>query len=166
MILTVLLAAAVTAGAALPERALPDNPCEIIDATEIAIAGQLVVQPGRRVPSIGQEVEAQKAGRPPAPGRICSFDTGVEFGAISLSVLPRADRRQAAYRESRERYFRTFAGSARHIAGLGEDAWLAGGASLHVLIRADEFFTLSTQQYQPESGELLTKIANLIVAKY
>jgi hypothetical protein len=87
MILTVLLAAAVTAGAALPERALPDNPCEIIDATEIAIAGQLVVQPGRRVPSIGQEVEAQKAGRPPAPGRICSFDTGVEFGAISLSVL-------------------------------------------------------------------------------
>ena len=161
-VLVIVLAAALGAS----QRSLPDNPCEILEATDIAIAGQLVVQPGRRVPSILEEVDAQLERRPPAPGQICVFETGAEFGSITLSVVPRAERRAAAYREARERYFRTFPGSARPISDTGEDAWLAGGASLSVLIRADEYFMLSTQQYQPESGELLAKIARLIVAKY
>jgi len=156
----------VLAAFAASQRSLPDNPCEILEATDIAIAGQLVVQPGRRVPSILEEVEAQRQRRPPAPGQICVFETGAEFGSITLSVVPGAERKAASYREARERYFRTYPGSARPISGTGEDAWLAGGTSLSVLIRNDQYFTLSTQQYQPESGELLAKIARLIVAKY
>lgn len=162
-----MAAAVIAAGAlAADERSLPDNPCAIIEATEIAIAGQLVVQPGRRVPSILEAADAQRGNRPSPPGQICSFDTGVEFGAITVGVVPRAGRRAPAYRESRDRYFRTFPGSARPISGVGEDAWLSGGATLHVLIRGDEYFTVSTQYYQPESGALLTTIAKLIVAKY
>jgi hypothetical protein len=47
-VLVIVLAAAPGAS----QRSLPDNPCEILEATDIAIAGQLVVQAGRRVPSI------------------------------------------------------------------------------------------------------------------
>jgi hypothetical protein len=177
LIITRLLAAAIAAGLSgrpvpsaveglVPsavEGALPDNPCDVISPAHIAEATQLVVLSGRRVPAIAEIVSAQDEGRKPGAGRICVFETGPEFGGITVAITPRAERRAALYWEQRTRYFRTYPGSARLIPGLGEDAWLSGGTSLTVLIGGDEYFSLSTQLYQPESGALLAKVARAIL---
>jgi hypothetical protein len=135
---------------------LPENPCDLIAAADIAVVGQLVVQPGRRVPG---KLEA-------GAGSICAFQTGSEFGDIFVSVPPRAERRTAKYWQARESYFATYPGSGRAVPGVGQDAWLGGGTSLRVLIRNDEYFTVTTQYYQPESGELLAKLARFVLSKF
>ena len=136
--------------------ALPENPCDLIAAADIAVVGQLVVQPGRRVPG---KLQARA-------GSICVFQTGSKFGDIFVSVPPRADRRTAKYWEARESYFAAYPGSGRAVPGVGQDAWLAGGTSLRVLIRHDEYFTVTTQYYQPESGELLAKLAKFVLRSF
>ena len=158
------LIAALAIGRAAP--ALPENPCDLIGAVDLSIVGQLVAEPGRRVPGKGELVAAEREQRLPRPGALCVFETGPEFGGIYVSVLPRAERSAARYWDARESYFRTFGRSGRPIPGVGQDAWLGGGTSLHVLIRDDEYFTLTTQYYQPESGELLAKIAKFILSKF
>jgi hypothetical protein len=52
------------------------------------------------------------------------------------------ERRTAVYWEKRAKYFETFRGSAKGVAGLGMDAWGAGGSALNVLVREDEYFFL------------------------
>jgi hypothetical protein len=68
---------------------------------------------------------------------------------------------------------------ARSIPNVAMDAWLAGGADLHVLVRDDEYFTVSAQMWSQthpipsgqgheffvRAGELLTTIARAIVAR-
>jgi hypothetical protein len=153
LVIALALLAALANGPASPD--LPENPCDLIESADLAVVGQLVVQPGRRVPG---KMEV-------GPGTICVFQTGPEFGEIMVGVAPRAQRRGAKYLEARDTYFRSYPGSGRLVAGVGQDAWLGGGTSLHVLIRDDEYFTLTTQNYQPESGELLAKIAKFVLAK-
>ena len=145
---------------------LPENPCDLIAPADLAVVGQLVVVPGRRVPGKLESVAPRDPQRNPPAGSICVFGSGPEFGEIMVAVAPRAERRAAKYWEARESYFRAFTRSGRPIPGVGQDAWLGGGTSLHVLIRDDEYFTVTTQYYQPESGELLTKIAKFIVSKF
>jgi hypothetical protein len=155
----------VAAVLSMPARsALPENPCALITAEDIAIVGQLVVQPGRRVPSKLQIVAAEREGRQPAPGTICVFESGVEFGGITVAFEPAAQRSAATYRATRDRYTRTFPGSWRAVPGIGADAWLSGGTTLTVLIGGDDYFSLSTQHYQRESGELLANIAAFILS--
>jgi hypothetical protein len=151
--LYVAFVAALAIGPAGPD--LPENPCDLIAAADIAAVGQLVVQPGRRVPG---RMET-------GPGSNCVFDTGPKFGQIILNIPPRAERRAVNYREARESYFRTYPGSGRPVPGVGQDAWLGAGTSLRVWIRDDDYFTLMTQHYQPDSGDLVTKIAKFVLAK-
>ena len=154
LVMALPLLAALAIGPASPD--LPENPCDLIESADLAVVGQLVVvQPGRRVPG---KLEV-------GPGSICVFQTGPEFGEIIVGVSPRTQRSGAKYLATRDAYFRTFPGSGRLVAGVGQDAWLGGGTSLHVLIRDDEYFTLGTQNYQPESGELLAKIAKFVLSK-
>ena len=153
LVIGLALVAALAIGPASPD--LPENPCDLIDRVDLAVVGQLVVQPGRRVPG---KLEV-------GPGSICVFQTGPEFGEIIVGVQPRAQRRGAKYLEARDAYFRTYPGSGRPVEGVGQDAWLGGGTSLTVLIRDDEYFSLTTQNYQPESGELLAKIAKFVLSK-
>ncbi|MFP5263445.1 MAG: hypothetical protein ACLGJB_16200 [Blastocatellia bacterium] len=67
------------------------------------------------------------------------------------------------YWGKRAKYFETFPGSAKSVAGLGKDAWSAGGNTLHVLVGEDQYFSFSTQMYQPESRELLVKLARSVL---
>jgi hypothetical protein len=146
-------------------RPLPDNPCEVLTAAELAAATGLTVTSVRRVPSIGEGVRAEREGRPPEPGTICSYDTNSPFGALSIWVPRRSERRSELYWRARSKYFDTFPGSAEHIPELGMDAWLAGGASLSVLIRENEHLGLSTQNYQRQSRDVLVKVARAIARR-
>jgi hypothetical protein len=144
----------------------PENPCDVLTAAELAEITGLEVTTMRRVPGIAKVVRAQREDREPEPGMICSFETTSPFGAISIAVPPRSDRRSELYWEARSTYFGTFPGSAQHIEALGMDAWLAGGAGLRVLVGENEYLMLSTQIYQRQSRELLVDIARAILRRH
>lgn len=148
-----------------PRASLPDNPCELLDAAQMSAVTGLEVTAVNRAPSLLKVVEAQRENREPGPGTICSYQTRSELGAIQIVVPPRAERRAANYWETRTRYLQTFPGAAQPVAGLGTDAWLSGGNALHVLVREDEYFSLSTQMYQPRSREHLVKIAQAVLSR-
>jgi hypothetical protein len=143
---------------------LPDDPCDVLSPAEVSASSGLEVISAKRVPSIAKVMDAQRDNRAPDPGRICYYETRSDFGASTIVVLPRAERSAARYWQNRSRTFETFGGSARPVAGLGSDAWLAGGADLHVLIRENEYFAVSTQFYQRSSGDLLINIARAVLA--
>ena len=117
----------------------------------------------RRAPGIDEIVHARNDGRKPEPGIICLYETRSEFGAISIVVPSPADRTTARYREAREKYFSAFPGSARAIPGLGEDAWIGGGAILQVLARKDQRFGVGTQKYSQRSEDLLIALARAVI---
>jgi hypothetical protein len=144
---------------------LPDNPCEVLSPAQVSAITGLEVTSAARVPSIDKIVSAQRENREPDPGTICSYVTRSGFGAITIAVPAQADRRAAKYWEVRAKYFKTFPGAAQDVADLGTDAWLSGGATLHVLARGDEHFTLSTQLHQPRSRELLVSIAREVLSQ-
>lgn len=144
---------------------LPENPCEVVSAEQVSTATGLEVASVERVPSIAKIVEAQRTNQEPAPGRLCTYETHSAFGMIMIAVPSRADRRAAEYWKARAKYFETYPGSGQFIRDLGSDAWLAGGSTLHVLISGDEYFSVSTQMYQPGSRDLLVKIARVVLSK-
>ena len=45
------------------------------------------------------------------------------------------------------------------------DAWLAGGVSLNLLVREDEYLMLSTQVYQRQSRDLLVEVARAVARR-
>jgi hypothetical protein len=136
-------------------RSLPDNPCDLLTAAELAAVTGLEVTSVRRVPSIHE----------PEPGSICSFETNSHFGALSIVVPRRSERRSERYWAARAKYFQMFPGSAQPIPGLGIDAWLAGGAGLSVLIRENEYLMLSTQNYHRQSRDVLVEIARAVARR-
>jgi hypothetical protein len=136
---------------------LPDNPCELLTQAQVSTITGLEVTSAQRVQGIVDEREI----RDRDPGRICSYHTRSEFGAITIVVPARAERRTAVYWEKRAKYFESFPGAAKGVANLGMDAWVAGGSTLLVLVREDEYFALSTQMWQPRSRDLLVKIARV-----
>ena len=144
---------------------LSDNPCAVLSVEQVATATGTRVTASRRVPSILKVVEAQRERREPAPGTICVYSTRSEFGELTIYLPPLSERHSANYWEAREKYFRTFPGSARPIPNLGIDAWLAGGASLHVLARGDEYFVVSTQLYQQRSGQELIALSRAVLER-
>jgi len=158
---------------------LPDNPCAVLTQEQMAMLTNLEVTAVRRVPSITKVVEAERENREPGPGTICVYETDSAFGGISIWVPGRTTRTTDAYWAARSSYFETYRGSARPIPNVGMDAWLAGGADLHVLVRDNEYFTVSAQMWSQmypipsgqgheffiRAGELLTTIARAIVAR-
>jgi hypothetical protein len=172
-----LLATALLSGALLPPSSapgqvsprlitLPDNPCDLLTREQLAAITRLDITAVQRVPSISKIVEAQRENREPDPGTICSYETRSAFAAISVFVPPRAIRTTDTYWAARSKYLETYPGSGRPIPDVGIDAWLAGGADLHVLVRQNEYFTLSTQMYQKQSRELLINIARAVLARF
>jgi hypothetical protein len=144
---------------------LPENPCELISPAQVSAVSGLEVTSVKRVPSLEKIISAQSENREPGPGTICVYVTRSPFGDIMIGVTPRTERSAARYWESRAEYFETFPGSARDVADLGMDAWIAGSTSLTVLVRGDEYFGLSTQMYQPRSEALLVSIARVVLAQ-
>ncbi len=153
------------AAAARRIAALPENPCELLTRGEVSIATGLRVRRARKVPDIEEIVAAGREGRAANTSTICSYDTGGELVAITIIVPPLSDRNAAAYRSAREAYFRQYPGSAKPVAGIGEDAWLAGGTTLHVLAGPNAHFTVATRMAQPSSPDVVAKVARAVVER-
>jgi hypothetical protein len=144
---------------------LGDNPCDLFTTEELTTISHLYVREVRRVPSITKIVDAQRSERETGPGTICSYETDSDFGAIIVVVPLRSERDATNYWTNRERYFRTYPGSARPIPEIGVDAWLAAGTSLSVLTDQNEYFAISTQFYQRESAELVNRLARAVLGR-
>ena len=172
--LTVLLALLPASGCAPTRRAAsprlaswPENPCAVLTPAQVSAVTGLEVTEARRAPSITKIVQAQSAGREPGPGTlICVYETRSAFGEIMIIAPPIEKRSTASYWNARETYFRTYPGSAQSIANLGEDAWISGGADLHVLVRPDLHFAVATQMYQERSRDLLIGLARAVLARF
>jgi hypothetical protein len=144
---------------------LPENPCAVLTVEQVAVATGMHVIESRRLPSDRDIVEAEREHREPAPSAICAYSTDSAFGEIIISVPSVSERRSARYWEARETYFHTFPGSARAIPNLGIDAWLGGGASLSVLAREDQYFSVSTQMYQEGSRQVLIALGRAVLER-
>lgn len=155
------------APAAGPRRiaTLPENPCDLLTRGDVSVATGLRVRRARKVPDIDEIVAAGKAGRPAHTSTICSYDTGGELVAITITVPPLENRNAAAYNSEREAYFRQYPGSAKPITGIGNDAWLAGGTTLHVLAGPNAPFTVATRIAQPNSPDVVAKVARAVVER-
>ena len=145
---------------------LPQNPCDLLTPQQVSVATGLVVIEMRRVPGIQEIMAARKQGLDPGPGNICSYHTGSEFGEINIAIPPQAEQNVDHYLETRDRYFRTFHGSAQAISGLGKDAWISGGTSLHLLVRDDVYIVITTQMYQRRSREIAINVAREILKQF
>lgn len=156
-----------TAGAPPRLTAWPENPCAVLTAEEVAAATGLVVTNVRRAPSIAKLVQAYESGRDPGPGTyICVYETRSDYVDITIVGPPEDQRSSKAYWVARESYFRTFPGSARPIPNIGEDAWLAGGADLHVLARRDLHFAVTARMARRGADTTLIALARAVVAKF
>lgn len=144
----------------------PDNPCAVLEREQVTSATRATVTRVRRAPGIGKIVAASASGRDPGPGEhICVYETR-EFGDITI-VAPTADQRSsAAYWRARETYFRAYPGSARSVSNVGEDAWLAAGTVLHVLVRRDLHFSVAMRDHHERAQELLVALAGAVVARF
>lgn len=141
--------------------ALPKDPCKTLSKDQVSLVTGLDVSEPVRAPSLEKVVRAQEHGTQPGPGTICVYNTSSLFGAIELGVPQ--ERSRALYWDSRDSSFERFPGSAEAIASLGEDAYIAGGTHLRVLTPNGEFFSVATQMYQPQSRDLLIKLAQTVL---
>lgn len=144
---------------------LPENACELLTRGEVSVATGLRVRRAQKVPDIDEIVAAGKEGRAAHTSTICSYNTPGEFVAITIVVPPLANRTAGAYQSEREAYFRQYPGSAKRVAGVGEDAWLAGGTTLHVLAGPNAHFTVATRMAQPKSPDIVAAVARAVVDK-
>jgi hypothetical protein len=143
-------------------RRLPENPCDVLTPAQMSAASGLEVTSATRVGSIAEIVPTRRGERAPSAGTICRYDTSSPFGSIAVEV--RANRRAETFASSRAEAFATHPGSTAAVPGVGADAWLAGRTSLHVLVRDADYFTVTTQNYRPESRDVVVRIAQRIVA--
>lgn len=142
-------------------RPTPENPCELLAPEQLANATGLEIIGMERKPDILEIVRAQDENRPIRPGRLCVYKTQTVFGEIMVGLTEEQDT--AKFRQARDIYFARFPGSAKPIPNLGQDAWIGGGASLHLLVRDDLQLTIGTQYYQKESEDLLIRIARRLL---
>ena len=117
------------------------------------------------MPDIEEIVPAGREGRPALTRTICSYDTPGDLVAITIIVPPLAERNAAAYHSEREAYFRKYPGSAKPVSGIGEEAWLAGGTTLHVLAGPNAHFTVATRTAHPSSPDVVAKVARAVVQR-
>lgn len=143
---------------------LPENPCELLTIPQLSAATGVSVVAAQRAPSVAATVEAQRRGVDPPPGNVCTYETRSEFGTIDVGVVT-AESNAVAYWEARERYFRTFPGSAQAVPGLGIDAWMAGGTFLRVLARNDLQLNIATRMYQPGSRDVVLGVARALLRR-
>jgi hypothetical protein len=145
---------------------LPEDPCALVRADDVAAAVHAQVSKVERVPSIDQVVAAQDEGGnadgvPVADRRLCSYTTTSGFGSVIVFV-PKPSAGGADLFKSGSRP----APGQRdpiQVNGVGDDAYLTGGG-LNVLVD-DAMFSIFVQK--PDDGAqlrvVLTKLGKQAV---
>ena len=143
---------------------LPENPCELLTADQVAAATGLRVTRAHRVPDIGEIIRAEKEGRTAHANTICSYDTPSEYVNIAIIIPPVGEQNSAAYRSEHEDYLRQ--SHAESIGGLGDDAWLAGGTTLHVLAGKSAQFIVATRMVDGGSRDVVVAVAKAVLSRF
>lgn len=123
----VLLAGLVACGGS--ELALPDDPCAVVTVEEVEAAIESTVVKSGLVPD-------ERLRRPQGPNP-CEYVTDGKHTSITLYVYPNGAADFALYRDRDPP-------NTEAIAGLGDEAFTLGRASLYVRV-ADGYFVLTTQ---------------------
>jgi len=144
---------------------LPDNPCELLTAAQVSSAAGIAIQSARRIPDIGEIVRAQREKRPPRAGVICNYDSNAAVGDIVIAIPDPSVQSVTAFRKERDEYMRNFPGSAQHVDGIGYEAWIAGGNTLHVLAARNAQFIVGTRYWQPNSRDVVQAVAKSIMSR-
>lgn len=144
---------------------LPENPCELLTRGEVSVATGLRVKSARRVPDIEEIILAEKERRPARTNSICNYDTPGDLVAITIILPPVAGRNAEAYTSARDQYFRQYPGSARPVSGIGDDAWLAAGTTLHVLAGKEAYFIVATRMAEPQSPDVVAAVARAVIER-
>ena len=142
---------------------LPDNPCELLSAEQVAAAGGVKILGARRVPDIGEIIRAEKENRSARPSTICNYDSSADVGDIIIIVPEVSQQSVAAYRKARDDYARNF--RAENIAGIGDEAWMAGGNTLHVLAGRNAQFIVATRYWQANSRDVVIAVAKSVMSR-
>ena len=140
----------------------PQNPCELLTVSQISAATGVEIKKVSRKPDFSEMMAAKEESRTPRPGQICIYETDSEFGDIIIT-LPR-EQDAAHFHQDQDVYFARSFDSAKAIPNLGQDAFLANGASLQVLVNDDFRVTFSTLLHRPSSEELLIRLARTLVS--
>jgi len=117
----------------------------------------------RRVPDIGEIVRAQKENRSARPSTICNYDSSDDVGDILIVVPEVSQQSVAAYRKARDDYTRNF--RAESISGVGDEAWMAGGNTLHVLAGKNAQFIVATRFWQANSRDVVIAVAKSVISR-
>lgn len=145
---------------------LPENPCDVLTVEQVSVVTGLRVVDHGRVPSLEKVVKAREQGSDPPPGRICSYETSGDFGAITLALPLESERSSIRYWEVRNAFLRNYPGSGQSVGGVGAHAWIGGGNTLHVLVEDNVHFTISTQMYHPAARDVLTRLATTALNRF
>ena len=142
---------------------LPDNPCELLTPAQMSAASGVEIQSARRVPDIGEIVRAQRENRAPRAGVICNYDSKAPVGDIVIAVPDQSVQSVTAFRKERDEYMKNYHGE--HVEGVGYEAWLAGGNTLHVLAARNAQFIVGTRYWQPNSRDVVLAVAKTVMAR-
>ena len=143
---------------------LPDDPCELLTTEQVAAASGVRILSERRVPDIAEIIRAEKENRAARPSTICNYDSSADVGDIVIIIPEVSQRNIPAYQKAREEYSRNF--QAEKISGIGEDAWLAGGNTLHVLAGRNAQFIVATRYWQKNSRDIVIAVAKSILSRH
>jgi hypothetical protein len=142
---------------------LPDNPCDLATAQQVEVASGVKIEAARRVPDISEIIRAEREHRSAKASLICNYDSSADIGDITIVVPEVSQQNVAAYRKARDDYARSF--RAENISGIGEDAWLSGGNTLHVLAGRNAQFIVATQYSQKNSRDVVIAVAKSILSR-
>jgi hypothetical protein len=160
-VLTLLTLSAAVSSPAAPG-SHPQNPCELLTVSQISSATGVEITRVSRKPDFSELMAAKQESRKPGAGQICIYETYSEFGDIFIA-LPR-EQDAAHFRQDRDVYFARSYDSAKPIPNLGQDAWLASGATLQLLVSDDFRVTFSTLLHRRGSEELLIRLAKTLLS--
>jgi hypothetical protein len=142
---------------------LPNDPCELATAEQVEVASGVKIETARRVPDISEIIRAEREHRSAKASTICNYDSSADIGDIAIVVPEVSQQNVAAYRKARDEYARSF--RAEKISGIGEDAWLAGGNTLHVLAGRNAQFIVATRNWQKSSRDVVIAVAKSIMSR-
>lgn len=140
----------------------PDDPCDLLTPGDVASASGVPVNSARRVPDIGEIIRAQKEHRAAHASAVCSYD-GERDAEITISIPAVADQNAAAYLKERDAYFSQSHGE--QVSGVGQDAWIGGGAALHVLVGKHGQFVVAAMNAGEKSRDAVIRVAKAAIAK-
>lgn len=155
-----VLAIVIAVGCSEPAlNALPENPCALLSTQQVASAAGVEVSRALRQLSQRESIEAGRAGREPAPGSVCRYETPGEL--VSIAVIlpdrrgPLGSRWRAPHCVARPRPWET----------QDDRVWMLG-ARAAVCVGPDLFVWVSVQMgHEPGAVVAATGVARAILRR-